>query len=207
MMGGMMAGTGGNGARAEGVKTRREEIVEAATHLFREKGYLATTMRDIADVMGMQGGGSLYAHIKSKEDVLWEIATEAMSAFFAAVKPIAGQALPPAEKLRSALIAHMLAITTRLSAAAVYFDEWRHLSQPRRAAFLAQRNEYEALFTTMITDGVAAGAFVATDVRLTTLHLLGAMNAIRHWYKPNGRLTAEQVAGQIADMLLRGLLA
>jgi AcrR family transcriptional regulator len=207
MMDGTTAGVGENGARDAAVKTRREEIVEAATHLFREKGYLATTMRDIADVMGMQGGGSLYAHIKSKEEVLWEIATDAMEAFFAAVRPTLGQPLSPIAKLRTALIAHMLAITARLSAAAVYFDEWRHLSQPRRAAFLAQRDEYEALFTTLLTDGQASGAFAVADIRLATLHLLGAMNAIRHWYKPDGRLTAQQVAEQIADMLLRGLLA
>ena len=90
------------GANGSVIKTRRGEILEAAEQLFRDKGYLATTMRDIAAETKLQGGGSLYAHIKSKEDLLWEIATDAIDAFFAAVVPITTQDLPADQKLRAA---------------------------------------------------------------------------------------------------------
>ena len=186
-------------------KTRRGEILEAAERLFRDKGYLATTMRDIAAETKLQGGGSLYAHIKGKEDLLWEIATEAIDAFFAAVTPITEQNLPADQKLREAIIAHIEVISARLSAAAVYFDEWRHLTQPRRDHCLARRDEYEHLFDALIHDGLRTGVFAVPDQKLATLHVLGAMNAVRHWYKPDGRLTAHQMGEGVATMLLAGL--
>jgi AcrR family transcriptional regulator len=162
-------------------------------------------MRDIAAETKLQGGGSLYAHIKGKEDLLWEIATEAIDAFFAAVAPITAMEMPADQKLRAAIIAHIEVISTRLSAAAVYFDEWRHLSQPRRDAFLARRDEYELLFDRLIHTGMQTGVFSVRDQRLATLHVLGAMNAVRHWYKPDGRLTAHQLAEDIATIMLAGL--
>ncbi len=189
--------------RARGA--RRDQIQTAAEALFREKGYLATSMRDIALEMQMKGGGSLYAHIKSKEDLLWDIAGEAVVAFFAALEPILAQDLPPVEKLREAMIAHMLVITSHLGATAVYFDEWRHLGDSRRAEFMAHRDRYERLFQQLIHDGIEAGALAPVDERLATLHVLGSMNAIRRWYKPEGRLSAPQLATEIADMLLRGV--
>jgi TetR/AcrR family transcriptional regulator, cholesterol catabolism regulator len=190
---------------ANGTRSRRGQIQDAAEQLFREKGYLATSMRDIADAMKMRGGGSLYAHIEGKEDLLWDIANEATDAFFGAIEPIMAIELSPAEKLREAMIAHMLAITTHLGAAAVYFDEWRHLKEPRRSEFLERRDAYEGVFQQLIRDGVKASMFGPLDERLATIYILGAMNAIRHWFKPNGRLSEKDVAASIAEMTLKGL--
>jgi TetR/AcrR family transcriptional regulator, cholesterol catabolism regulator len=189
--------------------TRRDEIRSAAERLFREKGYLATSMRDLADEMDMKGGGSLYAHIRGKEDLLWEIANEATDAFFSALEPILSQELPPVQKLRAAMIAHLTTIMDHLGAAAVFFDEWRHLSDTRpdnrRTQYLTRRDAYERVFQELICAGIASGTFRPVDERLATLHILGGMNAIRHWYRPDGRLTSQQVAEGIADMLLHGL--
>src|SRR5260221_7173786 len=104
----------------DGNRTRREQIQTTAARLFREKGYLATSMRDLATALQMKGGGSLYAHIKSKEDLLWDIATTAIDAFFAAVSPIIDSPLTPDRKLHAAMVAHMLAITAHLEASSVY---------------------------------------------------------------------------------------
>jgi AcrR family transcriptional regulator len=189
--------------RTRGV--RRDQIQAVAEQLFREKGYLATSMRDIADEMQMKGGGSLYAHIRGKEELLWDIATEAVNAFFGALEPIMAKNLPPAEKLREAMIAHMLVIMSHLGATAVYFDEWRHLSDTRRAEFQGHRDKYERLFQRLIHDGITSGAFNPLDERVATLHVLGSMNAIRRWFRPDGRLPASNVAATVADMLLSGL--
>lgn len=184
---------------------RRHQIQAVAEQLFHEKGYLATSMRDIADEMKMKGGGSLYAHIKGKEDLLWDIADEAIHAFFRALEPILAKDLPPDQKLREAMIAHMLTITAHLGSATVYFDEWRHLSEPRRTEFMARRDEYEHLFGQFIHVGIAAGILHPLDERLARLYILGAMNEIRRWYKPEGRLSAQEVAANIAGMILGGL--
>ncbi len=184
---------------------RRDEIREVAEKLFHDKGYLATSMRDIADEMKMKGGGSLYAHIKGKEDLLWEIAIDAIDAFFGALTPILALDLPANEKLRQAMIAHMHVIASHLGGAAVYFDEWRHLTDPRRTEFVARRDAYEQLFRDLIHQGTEEKSFRTIDERLATLHVLGAINAIRRWYNPSGRLSEEAVVSAIADMVLNGL--
>lgn len=187
--------------------TRRDQIQHVAEQLFREKGYLATSMRDIADHMQMKGGGSLYAHIKGKEDLLWGIANDAADAFFEALTPIiARHDLTPDQKLRIGLIEHMRAIMTHLDAAAVYFDEWRHLTEPRRSQFLQRRDQYERMIQNLIHEGIQGSIFNAVDERLATLHLLSSVNAIRHWYKPDGRLSADEVSEALAGLLLDGLL-
>ncbi len=188
-----------------GNSRRLEQICAVAEQLFRDKGYLATSMRDIADAMNLRGGGSLYAHIKGKEDLLWHIANEATDAFFAALEAVCAQPAAPYERLRAAIIAHLLVITQHLGAAAVYFDEWRHLTEPRRSQFVARRDAYEKRFQALLEACIANGACRPIDTRLATLHLLSAMNAMRHWYKPHGRLSAQQVAEALADMLLHGL--
>lgn len=184
---------------------RRDQIQAAAEQLFRDKGYLATSMREIADEMHMKGGGSLYAHIKGKEDLLWDIAQQAVRAFFSALEPILAKDSPPVDKLRAAMIAHVLVITAHLGATAVYFDEWRHLGDVRRAEFMQHRERYERLFQQLIHEGVQSGLLNVRDERLATIYTLGSLNAIRRWYKPDGRLSAQQVAEAVADFALNGL--
>ncbi len=188
-----------------GIGSRRDQIRSAAEELFRTRGYLATSMRNIADKMQLSGGGSLYAHIAGKEDLLWEIANDAIDAFYAAQNEVLRADLPPVEKLRAAMIAHVKVIMSRLDAAAVYFDEWRHLSDERRTQFTTLRDEYEKRFEGLIHAGIVDGALKIGDERFAALYALGALNAIRRWYRPGGRLSADQVATMTADAVLNGL--
>src|SRR6187401_3322539 len=110
---------------------RRQQIEDAASVLFRERGYAATSVRDIAQALNMQGG-SLYAHMASKEDVLWSIVTRAADRFNAAVGPIAVSSAAPAERLREMIRAHVGVVTSIQKDAAVFLHEWRFLSSARR---------------------------------------------------------------------------
>src|SRR3954452_14497286 len=90
---------------------RRAQIEEAASTLFRERGYAATSVRDIAEALNLKGG-SLYAHMASKEDVLWSIVTRAADRFNAEVGPIAAnRAASPADRLRGMIEAHVGVVT------------------------------------------------------------------------------------------------
>src|SRR5512140_2301524 len=112
---------------------RRAQIEEAASTLFRERGYAATSVRDIAQALNLQGG-SLYAHMASKEDVLWSIVTRAADRFNAEVGPIAADLTrQSAERLRDMIRAHVGVVTSIQKDAAVFLHEWRFLSQERRA--------------------------------------------------------------------------
>ena len=187
------------------VTARRQQIEDAASALFRERGYAATSVRDIAQALSLQGG-SLYAHVASKEDVLWSIVNRAADRFHADVGTLArSTAEPIAERLRQMIRAHVAVVTSAQRDAAVFLHEWRFLSADRRAAVAQRRDEYEGLFRRTIAEGVDSGDFQAVDPRLTAMAILSALNGIATWYRPDGPLTAAQIADQHADLFLRSL--
>src|SRR5215210_9523270 len=121
---------------------RKEQIYSTARSLFSERGYHATTVRDIARELNMQGG-SLYAHIVSKEDVLWEIVSRAAGQFLGAVEPIMQSDVSPAVKLREMVRAHVGVIADNLADATVFLHEWKFLGEERRALIAERRDRYE----------------------------------------------------------------
>lgn len=161
-------------------------------------------MRDIADALGMLPG-SLYAHIESKDDLLWEIASAAGDRFFAMIEPIAASSLLTTNKLRDAIRGHVRVITENLDAAAVFCAEWRHLTPRRKTDFVQRRDRYEAIVTQMVQDGVEQGLFGVSDARYATLMLLSTLNSVYQWYRPEGRMTADEVAMMVSEFVFDGL--
>jgi AcrR family transcriptional regulator len=186
--------------------SRRRAIEDVASELFRAHGYAATSVRDIARVLDIQGP-SLYAHVTSKEDVLWAIVDRAAGRFEAAAeaaRPADGRA-DPATDLAALARAHVLVITDDVGAAAVFVHEWRALGGERRAAVLDRRDAYERRFRDLIEAGIATGEFEMTDPSLAATAVLSALNGIPGWYRPDGRLPAARVADHFVDLILRML--
>jgi AcrR family transcriptional regulator len=186
--------------------TRKEQIYEAASALFSAHGYEATSVRDIARELGLQGG-SLYAHISSKEDVLFEIVVRAADAFYVAVAPLTDCPAPTLELLRRMIHAHVGVVVNNLSHAVVFQQDWRRLGGPRKLEVLALRDGYEALFRRVLAAGVDRGELRECDPRLTSTLLLSALNGLPAWFQPTGRLDADTIADNFADLLLSGLVA
>ena len=183
---------------------RRQQIEDAASALFRERGYAATSVRDIAQSLNLQGG-SLYAHVASKEDVLWSIVSRAADRFNTEVAPLALNGAPAPSRLRDMIRAHVSVVTSAQKDAAVFLDEWRFLSADRRDQVAARRDAYEALFRQAVADGIHAGVFAAVDVRITATAILSALNGIAAWYRPDGALSADEIADSYADLFLKAL--
>jgi AcrR family transcriptional regulator len=186
-------------------ETRREQIYNTAGALFSRRGYAATSVRDIARELDLQGG-SLYAHITSKEEVLWAIVASAAERFFAAVRPIAGAARPAPDRLRAMIRAHVGVVTGHCERATVFLRDWTFLSAERRATIAAHRDEYEGLFRAVIAEGIATEDFAPADPKLAALLVLSALNGIPAWYRPDGPLRPEAIADRYADLLLTGLV-
>jgi AcrR family transcriptional regulator len=187
------------------VETRRRQIENAASELFRERGYSATSVRDIARALDIQGA-SLYAHVASKEEMLWSIVDRAADRFDAVVTPIATDAaLDPPARLRRMVHAHVAVVTADQGSAIVFLDEWRYLSPERRFSIARRRDAYEARFRAVIADGIARGDFTAGDPILGAAFSLSALNGMSAWYRPDGRLTADAIADAYADMILGAL--
>ncbi|MDQ4076733.1 MAG: TetR/AcrR family transcriptional regulator [Chloroflexota bacterium] len=183
---------------------RKIQILDTAERLFSERGYQATSMRDLARELDLKGG-SLYSHISSKEELLWRIVERAADEFLGAVQPLVERDDDPVERLRDAIHAHVRVVTDNLDAATVYFHEWRFLSEPRRSEFLERRNHYEQLMRGLVADAVASGEFVQVDPKWATLLILSAVNWLYHWYNPDGPLSADEIADRFIEMIFHGL--
>ena len=186
------------------MQTRRRQIEDVASTLFSHRGYAATSMRDIAKALDLQGG-SLYAHIPSKEAVLAAIVEEAADGFHAAVRPIAEGPGTAAERLKAMIAAHIGVVTGGRDRAKVFLFEWTFLAPERREAVARSRAAYQGYFERVIGEGAAAGELDAPDPALAAVFLLSAMNGMAHWYRPDGRLGAGALAEQYADLFLGGL--
>lgn len=189
--------------------SRRQAIEDVASDLFRERGYAATSIRDIARALSVQGA-SLYAHVTSKEDVLWAIVDRAASRFESAAERAEAEAAArrpgdPAEAVAALVRAHLEVLTGDVDEAGVFVHEWRSLGPERRSDILARRDAYEARFRRYIQDGIAIGAFTITDPAIAAAALLSAINGVATWYDPTGRLPAGRIADHLVDLSLRML--
>ena len=189
---------------------RRREIEDAASSLFREHGYSGTSVRDIARALDIQGA-SLYAHVTSKQEVLWSIVERMATRFeIAADAAVAGGDGPvpgPGSPLAALVRAHIGVIADDIERAGVFVNEWRSLSGERRTQMARRRDAYEHRFRELIEEGTAAGSFAPVDPAVTAAFLLTALTGIVTWYRPDGRLRPAALADAYADLALRAVLA
>jgi AcrR family transcriptional regulator len=164
------------------VATRRSELLRQAARLFAEKGYHGTSTGDLAEAMGVQKG-SLYAHISSKADLLWEVADEGAAAFHAALDAVPEQ-VSPSERIRLALRAHLRVVAEQLDVATVFVREWRYLEGERLDEFVAERRRYEERFRALFRDGRELGELRADlDDGTAALLALSAANWAYTWLR------------------------
>jgi AcrR family transcriptional regulator len=186
--------------------SRRREIDEVASELFHANGYAGTSVRDIARALDIQGA-SLYAHVASKEDVLWSIVDSTANAFERRADEALGDAASgdPVDRLAALVEAHVETVTNDPERASVFVTEWRHLSADRRAAINDRRDAYERRFRDLIEEGIGLGAFRQTDAALAAAFILSALNGIPAWYRADGRLSADRITDHFVDFALRAL--
>ena len=182
--------------------TRRNELTRQAARLFAEKGYHGTSIGDLAEAMGVQKG-SLYAHIQSKADLLWEVARDGAAAFHQALDAIPEE-LPAPEKIRLALRAHLRVVAEQLDVATVFVREWRYLEGERRDLFVAERRRYEERFRAFFREGRELGSLrTDLDDATATLLALSAANWAYTWLRP--KTDTDELADRFFEMLLEGI--
>jgi AcrR family transcriptional regulator len=131
----------------------REAIMDAAVHLFGKQGFSGTSMRDIANAVGVLPG-SLYAHIASKEAMLVDIVDDGIHRFLDAVRPHIVSGATPAERLRAMVIAHVSVVADNPERSLVVFHQWRFLGDDNIQAAIGKRRDYEQAFIGVIEDGI-----------------------------------------------------
>lgn len=182
----------------------KQDILRAATALFAEKGYHATSMQNIGDALGVQRG-SLYHHIHSKEDLLYEIMRFCSATLLQRVKPVVAAPLRPDEKLTRFIEMHLDTVIALRPEFRVLVRELRSLPPARREKIVKYRDQYENLVRKIIADGVAAGRYRRVDPKYAGFVVLGVCNWFSQWYSPRGPLSRAQIARTFADLLLLGI--
>lgn len=180
---------------------RKLQILHTAGELFSQRGYHAASMRELARQLNLQGG-SLYAHINSKEELLIAVVRQAADRFLAVLEGLKGD---PESKLRALVRGHLTVIAEELPRATVFFHEWKHLSPPLLEEAKALRRRYEQGVQALIAEGVAQGVFAVPNLRLATLFVLSALNWSYQWYQPAGPLSLAELAESYAQLILRAL--
>jgi len=182
---------------------RRGDIVRAAGRLFAEKGYAATTIRDIAGAVAMQSGSPFY-HFKTKHDMLRAVVLEGMGAIDAAVAQAAQTGKSPRATFEAMLRAHLdqLLGEEGRDFAATLLHESRHLDPAAQAEVVALKDRYEAMWQKALKDLKRAG-LIADDSHVARLFLLGALNWTVQWYRPDGGKSVAQIARKLSSLLLK----
>lgn len=184
---------------------RREEIVSAAIDLFYQYGYQKASIRDICRKVGITQA-ALYYHFQNKEELLYTIINKFSNNLFFILKSCFTEDKEPIEKLRNAILQHVLSIKVAREGAKIIIEDKRFLSgelnrlvkEKEKAVFYLYRNYLEELQRTK--------KIKSCDLTVATFGVLGMINWLYHWYRPDKGLSLEQLAEQLISILFRGLL-
>ena len=183
---------------------RKREILASSQSVLKEKGYAATSVRDIAKALEMEPA-SLYSHFKNKEDILKITCFDMADKFELAVREVNDIYFNAEEKLRLAIKLHVEILTQNLDSAIIFIRDWRNLTGTALEQFLTKRNAYEKGFREIVQTGIDEGVFNETDKKFAALTILSSVNWIVEWYKVDGKLNAEQIADKLSNFILSGL--
>ncbi|MEU2605154.1 TetR/AcrR family transcriptional regulator [Streptomyces albus] len=177
----------------------------AATRLFAERGFDRTSVQDIVEAAGVTKG-ALYHYFGSKDDLLHEIYGRLLRLQQERLDLLAGSEAPVAERLRRAAADVVVTTIDNLDDAMIFFRSMHQLPPDKQKQVRAERRRYHERFRALIEEGQRSGEFSdATPADLVVDYHFGSVHHLSSWYRPDGRLTPQQVADHLADLLLRAL--
>ncbi len=185
-----------------GTKTS-DEIRSVSVDLFSKRGFQGTPLRDIAGKVGIRVG-SLYNHIASKGDLLFDIMETVMLDLLEDQRQVA-ETLDVVERMRLLVYHHVKFHCARAEEVFVGNSELRSLNRSQRNRIVALRDQYERVFQAELKDGIRQGKFLPIDVQVTSYGILAMTTWVAAWYSPRGRLSLEEIAEIYTAMVLRGI--
>jgi AcrR family transcriptional regulator len=191
-------------ARARRYDARRDGILRAAAAIFRERGYGAAGMRDIAIAADLSPA-NLYHYFKGKDEILFYCQDRALDRMLAGVAASRRALADPGERLRAVLTTHLLTMLDEVEGATAHLQV-EGLAPALREPIVRKRDRYEHAVRRLVSEGIRDGVFVAGHASLVTRAMLGALNWVVTWYRPAGPQTPRQIAGEMSRYLVRGML-
>jgi AcrR family transcriptional regulator len=185
--------------------SRKEEIVQEASKLFKEMGYSAVSMRDIAQVMGMKAA-SLYNHIHSKQEILSILVLELAREFTRGMTEIKASERSPLHKIQAVIELHIDITVQRSEALAALNNDWMHLEVSDRDEFVALREAYEEDVRSIIKEGIALGQIQPRHPEVILFSILSTLRTLYLWYQKRGKLDVNILKRDMVAVLLRGIV-
>jgi len=180
---------------------KREIIFTAAAKLFRDRGYQATSMRDLAEAVNLKAS-SLYNHIGSKEEILKEICIANADKFSGGMEQILNLSVSPLDKIKALIELHIEIAIDDYTSVTSFNDEWRHLGEPALSIFKEKRIKYENEFLSIIRDGIAHGQIKSLNPLVCLYTILSSTQWV---YDSQLDLKPSQISIDIANILVRGI--
>jgi AcrR family transcriptional regulator len=184
---------------------RWEELLAAATELFLEKGYDRTTLKDIADRVGILKG-SIYHYIKSKEDLRAHLLRDVHETGLRKMSALANGQEDPLTRLYNMIVAHVFEVCRNWAKMAVFLHEIRRLPPQQKREILSDEHAYRRFFQAVIAESQALGLIRAqVDPMLAAVYAISSLNSIYTWYRHDGNLTQSEIVTHLATTTLMGL--
>ncbi len=185
--------------------TRKEVIVTKAATLFREKGFKAASMRDLAEAVGVEAA-SLYNHIKSKTELLHELCFSVANRFLHKIDEVELEKTSSIEKIEKLLRFHINEMIHHYEEVYVSDREWKHLSDPYLSNFQNQRRIYRKRFASIIETGIKQKEIKSIDAPTAVLIMLHAISGIESWHRSVQKISAEELEENMISILVGGLV-
>lgn len=184
--------------------TKKEIIIEKAARLFREKGFGAASMRDLAETVGVEAA-SLYNHIQSKSEILQAICFKVANEFISHLETIEMSSEPTLKKMETIIRLHIRMMLEQYEFVYISDHEWRHLPEPYLSNFLNQRRSYRRRLGDIIEDGINKNEMKNIEPYVAVLTILSAVSGIESWQRSRKSTSAETLEANMVKYLIEGL--
>ena len=183
--------------------TRKDEIINTATKLFKEKGYSAVTMRDLATAMGIKAA-SLYNHINSKQDILKEIIISLAEDFTNGMELIKKSDANAIKKLEQIVDLHVQITTQNTYGMASLNNDWMHL-EDQLDHYLHLRKTYEQDFISIIQDGIKSNEIIDSNPEIIMFSILSTLRSLYLWIPKKDELIVNELSKNLSTVLINGI--
>lgn len=184
--------------------TRKETIIETAARLFRERGFSATSMRDLAEQVGVEAA-SLYNHISSKAEILQELCFKVANKFMSHIDKVDAEDISSIKKIEAVLRFHIQQMVHHYEEVYVSDREWKHLTDPYLSNIQTQRRVYRQRIASIIEEGIKRNEIKKIDAPTAVLIMLHAVSGIESWHRSKEKITGEVLEENMIAILIGGL--
>ena len=190
--------------KTDSLNTRKDIIIRKAAELFKEKGYTAASMRELADIVGVEAA-SLYNHIRGKSELLHLICFDVANRYAQFMDEVEADNMPCLQKIEKLLRFHIENMVKNFDEVYVCDREWRYLDEPYLSTFQNQRRTHRKRFAEIIEEGILKKEFKKIDPTTAVLIMLHSISGIESWHRSKQKFDGKELEENMVMILVAGI--